>query len=132
MISKKLNFSTTPYNIILIIAAFFLYSCNEQKRQEALTESQKKLDTIKNITSLKSRNDISLLGIWSKDESPLFEVTKDSIYYIDQDISYKYLLDHDKITIYYDDFDYHGEIKLQDSKTLIIKDSLNINQYYRE
>jgi len=63
-----------------------------------------------------------ILGIWtdSTSDNAVFDIRKDSIYYVDRSETYKYELDDNTITIHYPDYAYTGEVHF-------IKDTLVMN-----
>lgn len=62
-------------------------------------------------------------GRWAieqQPDEPVFQVTLDSIYYIDEDQSYRYRLTADSLFIYYPDWIYSGKLQI-DRETMIIQ-----------
>ena len=71
------------------------------------------------------RNNIDdkILGIWTDGttENATFDIRKDSIFYVDQFESYRYLLKKDSINVYYSDYTYSAKVYFK--KDTLIMDS---------
>ena len=110
---------------IYAYAIIALAACNNPQTKQANSpikqEEQKPL-----------KNALNIVGIWADEEQPIFEIKKDSIYYIDSDKSFKYEVTDSVLTIFFDSYTYSGIIKQENEQTLLIKDSLNVNTYTRE
>lgn len=131
---KSINSQITNFklSIPIILFTFIFFSCNnlsKENKKKMVKDSTELVDTVKTNKVKKVSKKNNLLGIWNIDDEPVFEIRIDSIYYIDNDRSYKYKLKDSIIFIYYDDFTYKGTISLKKSKQLIMKDSLNTNYY---
>jgi len=69
---------------------------------------------------IKQKNNAKLIGIWSNGigENAFFEIKKDSIYYVDDFISYRYFLAGDTIKIFYPDWTLLGLLVLSKARCL--------------
>ncbi|MDI9366511.1 MAG: hypothetical protein QM541_16260 [Flavobacterium sp.] len=83
-------------------------SCNsaqvdsKKSATDSLTYPAETQKTVAITSDLKDK----ILGIWGNDysENAVFEIRKDSIYYVDQFETYKYILKDSIITIFYRDY----------------------------
>ncbi|OWP82740.1 hypothetical protein BWK59_14250 [Flavobacterium davisii] len=121
---------------LTILFFFSLISCEKKikpKEKEIIKETKDTTSKIIPKIINKGVESSYLKGIWINDDNPVFEINKDSIYYIDEDKSYKYILTDNTIKIYFDNYTYQGIVDFKNNKkTLIIKDSININTYHKE
>jgi hypothetical protein len=124
------------FRLLSFLFLFFL-SCNNDNIINNTGELIKAdtviqlLDTVKTKISIKNSDNL-IFGVWRSlnDEDPIFEIKRDSIYYIDQFASYKYSIIDDSITIFYSDYNFKSHIKLiQD--TLIFKNAEQTDTYIR-
>ena len=67
-------------------------------------------------------NPNQLKGIWTdgSTENASFEIQKDSIYYLDNNRSYRYFLLYDTLKILYEDYTFVSTIKVSDDSLYII------------
>jgi hypothetical protein len=96
-------------NHCFFISIVLLSACSSDKKN--IDNSNSVRDSINNNTSQTIKNtsfNDALLGVWIIDEQPVFEIKKDSVFYIDSNLSYKYSVADSNISIFYDDFIYKG------------------------
>lgn len=76
-----------------------------------------------NTSSTSSEVSTNIIGIWAinGEENPIFEINKDSIYYPEHAVSYKYKITGNSIRINYDEGEQSFAFKLKNKDTLIIK-----------
>ncbi|QIL76320.1 hypothetical protein [Hymenobacter sp. HDW8] len=102
----------------IVCALVVLSACDS--RQNAMSE---KGDSIMNSVDKELIDNFNskILGSWtdSANNNAVFEIRKDSIYYIDQFAAYKYRLRGDSIVIFYPDLKFSGSISFH-KDTLII------------
>jgi hypothetical protein len=122
--------------LLFVPLLLIMLSCNsnsttgkQTKRNTiAKNDSAKPVDGIKNkqtANTTSSSSDVSkyIIGIWAinGEENPIFEINKDSIYYPEHSVSYKYKITGDSIRIKYDWGEPSFAFKLKNKDTLIIK-----------
>ena len=100
-------------NEIIIVLIILLSACNQDHTKIAVKENalnadtvMKAKDTIENEVENKPKSDSNILGFWTdgSTENASFEISRDSIFYVDAFSSYKYSLSGDTIKIYYSDW----------------------------
>ena len=118
---------------------FFLLilSCNSNTIKNSvdsnLNNSIKLIDSNSQTDiNVQKSKDKSILGVWQlvDEENPVFEIKKDSIFYIDQFTNYKYSTNENSITIFYTDNVYKGVFTLIND-TLWIKNDDQEDKYLR-
>jgi hypothetical protein len=122
--------------LLFIPLLLIMLSCNsnstdsKQNKRDATAKNDpaKNIDGIKNkqtVNTTSSSGDVSkdIIGIWAinGEENPIFEINKDSIYYPEHFVSYKYKITGDSIRIKYDWGEPSFAFKLKSKDTLIIK-----------
>ncbi len=119
------------------LIALFLFACG---RKERTSDSQPNEDTsrydarvLPKNTPSNPRSDSAIYGIWrmTNDENATFEITRDSIFYFDQDQTYKYHLSGDSISVFYSDFQYRGRFEIV-RDTLSFSDENGVTKYVRQ
>lgn len=113
---------------------FVISSCREKSRGTTGTKTDSTTIAGKNpveITLEKSSN-TSLIGPWTSglSDNALFDVRKDSIFYVEDLESYKYVLANDSIKIYYPGYTFSGKINLRQD-TLTITSEGEESRYWR-
>jgi hypothetical protein len=85
-----------------------------------------------NDDTKQNNNALKHLGVWTdgNSENAIFEIRKDSIYYVDQFETYKYTLSGDSVKIFYDDWVFTGVIKLL-GDTMIISSEDVTTKYWK-
>lgn len=88
---------------------------SKKSAMDSLTYPAETQKTVAITSDLKDK----ILGIWGNEysENAVFEIRKDSIYYVDQFKTYKYKLKDSTITIFYHDYK-------DSSKLSFVKDTL--------
>ena len=102
--------------LFLVICSFFLTNCQERKHVTNIPE-------IKDTTSELLRK--KLIGKWGGGHDAAFEITADSIYYVEKDSTYPYRLKGDTFMVRLslkEGFRVWGKLK-------IIEDTLQIIDY---
>lgn len=114
--------------LLLIMLSCNSNSTNNKRNIIAKNDPAKKVDGTKNkqtANTTSSSSDVSkdIIGIWAinGEENPIFEINKDSIYYPEHSVSYKYKITGDSIRIKYDWGEPSFTFKLKNKDTLIIK-----------
>lgn len=100
---------------------------------KSIDDTTNKSSNIPDKLSVSQKQIVYLIGIWKAqgDENPTFEITKDSIFYIDQGEAYKYEIIKDTMVIYYKTWTYKGCFKVEKNK-LYFKDRGKMDVYDRE
>ena len=109
-------------NLVLFIGlVLFSFGCASKTKKDVVNSVINTALTINPVKPSTFQKD-QLIGIWISPQSdnPTLEIGKDSIYYINHDKSYKYVVKEDSIKIYYEDFIYSA-------KTYFYKDTLVMN-----
>ena len=104
--------------IHLLILIFIGYSCAQKEKPEKKIKSQE-------------INADDLLGAWGGDsitENAYFAFFKDSIYYPDPNLTYKYIVKHDTLIIFTEENTQEKIIIRKISKDSLSLDYLDINQ----
>jgi len=110
----------------IIIAGFICCSCNnapKKPKEPADTSNQNQINIAAPVSQAQFNTLAKkLIGAWTggESENATFDISKDSIYYVDKFESYRYALKHDSIKIFYPDFVYTA-------KVYFIKDTLVMN-----
>jgi hypothetical protein len=126
--------------ILQVILITALLACNKQKIDNQMHPTNNGISIQKEIASKTTKTPVSvqknhnIVGLWKieGDDNPIFEISKDSIFYIDQGETFQYSISRDSIIIYYSDWIYKGLLKVQQDKNVItISDGNNINKYVR-
>lgn len=118
--------------LLFIPLLLIMLSCNSNsinsKHTTTKTHLAKNVDGAKNkqtTNTISPNNEVSksIIGIWAinGEENPIFEINKDSIYYPEHSVSYKYKITGDSIRIGYDEGEQNFAFKLKNKDTLIIK-----------
>lgn len=124
---KLMNQCLMKYMPLFFLAC--IISCQNMGKK---TNNSKPISIVQQNTNTNDNKENSIIGVWKLEgeESPNFELRADSIYYVDHDKSYKYLITKDSIFIFYDDWTYRGCYVLQDNQ-LVIKEGDNVSKYIR-
>ncbi|SEO31221.1 hypothetical protein SAMN05192574_10729 [Mucilaginibacter gossypiicola] len=122
--------------LLFIPLLLIMLSCNSNSTDSAQNKRNitAKNDPAKNIDGAKNKqianttspgSEVSknIIGVWAinGEENPIFEINKDSIYYPEHSVSYKYKITGDSIRIGYDEGEQSFAFKLKNNDTLIIK-----------
>ncbi|HEX8019730.1 hypothetical protein [Mucilaginibacter sp.] len=119
--------------LLFIPLLLIMLSCNNNPTNNkrditAKNDVAKKVDGTKNkqtanTSSPGSEVSRDIIGIWAINggENPIFEINKDSIYYPEHSVSYRYKIAGDSIRIKYDWGEQSFAFKLKSKDTLIIK-----------
>ena len=103
-------------HLFLAIGFTLLFSCKE--KNQPITTNKKDLS----IAALDSgsmpaerTHTSSILGPWTSglSDNALFDIGKDSIFYVEDLESFRYVLTGDSIKIFYPDYTFQGRIQLQ-------------------
>ncbi|NNV55172.1 hypothetical protein [Limnovirga soli] len=120
------------YTTFSLLIAMLLLGCNNLQDSKAGNERQdtSKIVPVK-IDPIKQANN-KLLGIWSdgSSENATFIIKSDSVYYVDQFKSYKYVLNDDSIKIIYPDWIYAAKVIFKND-TLILESEDGTSEFLK-
>jgi hypothetical protein len=128
--------------IKFVSAAFFILfaGCNSGQDTKTIqdrtitkdTTKQIKQATIKVNDNANHTNLPKHVGIWTdgSSENATFDIRKDSIYYVDQFVPYKYSLRGDSIKIFYPDWTFTGAVSFS-KDTMIIASEDGTTKYWK-
>jgi len=111
--------------ILFLLFTYSLIACNQQ------ADSNKRVTNKLSLDNSKLREDI--LGKWGGDSIPVWEFTKDSVYYFESSTSYHYeLLDSDLVIYFPDHRGFLKKIQVANDTMIFIDPSIrNIVETYR-
>ena len=113
---------------------FIISSCREKSPGTTATKTDSTSIAGENPVEITQENssNISLIGPWTSglSDNALFDVRKDSIFYVEDLESYKYILVGDSIKIYYPGYTFSGKVNLQQD-TLTITSEGEESRYWR-
>jgi hypothetical protein len=101
--------------LVPLVALVFMSCGNSPQKVKYEKDSVKlKQDFLPGVSgplNIKTLRD-SLIGIWGDDESPnaVFKISANSVRYLEDSKTYKYVLNKDSISIKYEDYTYSAKI----------------------
>jgi hypothetical protein len=101
--------------LVPLVALVFMSCGNSPQKVKYEKDSVKlKQDFLPGVSgplNIKTLRD-SLIGIWGDDESPnaVFKISANSVRYLEDSKTYKYVLNKDSIKIYYDEYTYRARV----------------------
>lgn len=119
--------------VILFAACNFVQKDTIQDNTRTKDTTKEIKQTVSKVANnAKQSNYSKLLGIWTdgNSENAVFDIRKDSIYYVDQFATYRYSLTGDTITIFYPDWTFTGAISFS-KDTLIIASEDGVTKYWK-
>jgi len=127
--------------LFIVVGIVILSACNQAKTaknvqqipklpQISNVESTKK-DTITTVS--KDHHPDSLLGLWAAvgENNATFKIKKSSIFYVDNNQTFKYAVNNDSIKIFYEDGPENFQFKLAGADTLILTGLDGPSKFYR-
>jgi hypothetical protein len=107
-------------NIFFVLSFLIIISCSN-KKQSSLNNS---VNLVKKPT---------IIGIWTdgQTENATFQITDDSIYYVDSNQSFAYRILGDSITIKFDGFDDSFKIERATKDSLILSKNYEKSIFWR-
>lgn len=114
---------------LIAFAVLICFGCSNTPKKNATSSDtvkikHKSIIVVQTQPSLKTDRE-KIMGIWtnSSTQNAVFDIRKDSIYYVEKFESYKYVLKQDSIQIYYPDFVYTAKLYfIKDTLTMDSKD----------
>ena len=119
----------------LFIFGILIYGCKSGTKENNIS-NREELNSTNNLTA---PNKISvtelkekIIGIWTDGESEnaTFQISRDSIYYVDNIKNYNYSLDQDSIKINYLDFTYSGKLSFIND-TLVMESNEDVSKFWK-
>jgi hypothetical protein len=94
-------------NLLILLTAVCCFSCTAPVKQQSTDDSlaAKKVVAVAKVDNPENALKDKIIGIWTggESENATFDMRKDSVYYVDQFETYKYILKKDTITMFYTD-----------------------------
>jgi len=118
---------------VLLMASLLLSGC-ASKKEEANSGSQVAAGNEELVPAdTTSQTKGSIIGPWgiSDSENAVFSIDDDSIYYVDSDKIFKYVVSQDSIHIFFDDFKYSALVEKRTNDTLIFTDKRRRTKFIR-
>ncbi|QNP53509.1 hypothetical protein [Hymenobacter qilianensis] len=130
----------SKYVMVYILFVFFISSCDLELKNTGSKDALIKNNELKEVAERsssalnKSENHFNskILGAWTNNssENAIFDIRKDSIYYVDDLISYKYSMNRDSIKIDYLDWAFVGAVSFA-RDSLIISSKDGVTKYWK-
>jgi hypothetical protein len=117
---------------LIVAVGFICYSCsNAPKTTKEPADKTKQNHKYVNPPNPQTQINIlaeRLPGTWTDGDSgsATLDISKDSIYYVDKFESYKYILKHDSLKIYYPGFMYTAKVYF--TKDTLVMDSKDFDE----
>jgi hypothetical protein len=114
---------------IFFILSFvvLIFSCSPNNQSKDNTSDS----TISPNKPIQDKLETKILGIWTDGttDNAAFEIRKDSIFYVDQLLTFKYSIDKDSIQINYNDWVFKSKIFIQ-KDTLFLSSEFDTSKYW--
>ena len=108
--------------ILLVLALTSFASCQQGGKDENVSDSLKNVqEEFHEPKKVTTKNDIQ--GVWAlpDSENATFSIRGDSIHYTDSDKSYSFELVSNTMKIFYEDWNYVGQVRYIPEDTLILE-----------
>jgi hypothetical protein len=119
-------------SLVLLLLPLMI-GCTIDKKESSSPTSDSTNVSLEKEDDINDTSHQKLLGAWAAigSENATMLISKDSIYYIDSDKSFRYTLQGDTISIAYDDWTYSGVISKLKNDSLIIADESSESIFIR-